>query len=376
MSEFARCEAPASLRQSMWVLPLYARVSLEDQDVCLSDRGRELLCTDARRHHCSSVKLGLFVVKGIVIGLVAAVSLLAAGAVVRALFGRVPIHEVETRQATAAFLEASLFQQVDFGNCADSQGGWLPIVDADMCRKASKDLGLRQNEPKVTTEVGRPEGCYYFRSLKDRSESLWLSTNSINKGQGAMVRSDGRRDPICMAQSGARAVSSTSELAVVAGGTTIGKTEQWLIAALTMQDGFQKISVGRCEDRGWHAINQIAVCEAAAQFLGLADTQVEVTRQQDRPEGCYMLKVFGRPSRLWVSINPANRGTGAQRTIYSLREPICSAPPGPTYTSTTNGTFIHLVSVTTTSSTLASASVTPVPLPHLVTPIRDRKSVV
>mmetsp|Transcript_21849 Transcript_21849/g.42594 ORF Transcript_21849/g.42594 Transcript_21849/m.42594 type:complete len:745 (-) Transcript_21849:51-2285(-) len=380
MSESARCKAPARTIQSQRALPLYARVSVEEQDGRMSDGGMSLPCTVIRPpRRPLVVKLGLLGAKGFVVGLVVSVTLLAAGIGVRASFGRVRAQEVEPRQATAAFIQASRFQQLNSGNCADSQGGWLPIADVDTCREASKDLGLRQHVPRVTTQPGRPEGCYYFRSSKDRSETLWLGTNSINKGRGAMIKPDGFRDPICIARGGARVVSATSKLAPFAegakrlarttvpplqwlrrragghAGITIGKSEQWLISTLTMQDGFQKISVGSCEDRGWHPIDQIAVCEAAARFLGLADTQARATRQPDRPEGCYVLKIFGRSSQLWVSMNPSNRGTGAQRTAYSLREPICSAPPGPTYTSTT------------TITSRRSTSMTPGPRTHTVT---------
>lgn len=66
-------------------------------------------------------------------------------------------------------------------------------------------------------------------------------------------------------------------------------------------------------------ITSIQECNVAAQAIGIPDTAASETNDSSengnpRPEGCYVFY-----DRLWLAINPVNKGNGAVSTRY----PIC-----------------------------------------------------
>jgi hypothetical protein len=84
--------------------------------------------------------------------------------------------------------------------------------------------------------------------------------------------------------------------------------------------GYSRLREGTCADQGLHVIVDSASCTAAALAMGFPDAKAQLIEDADKPEGCYMLG-----DSLWLSINNANKGVGAQ----SGREPLCSTQPEP-----------------------------------------------
>ena len=83
------------------------------------------------------------------------------------------------------------YQVVRSGTCAGA--GLRPIIHSSTCEAAATALKLSDTTADETDGTPRPEGCYWYNS-----NSLFLATNSANKGNGAET-SDGSttRHPIC-----------------------------------------------------------------------------------------------------------------------------------------------------------------------------------
>jgi len=86
------------------------------------------------------------------------------------------------------------------------------------------------------------------------------------------------------------------------------------------QVGYKRVREGTCADKGLHVISDSASCKAAALAVGFPDVTAQTIQDADKPEGCYMLG-----NSLWLSINDANKGRGAQ----GGREPLCSTQTEP-----------------------------------------------
>ena len=79
---------------------------------------------------------------------------------------------------------------------------------------------------------------------------------------------------------------------------------------------YRKIFSGSCISNDMQAIASIEECNAAAEAIGNYDVTARTTNSTQKPEGCY-----DKNGGLWLAINPANRGNGADST----RNPICKA---------------------------------------------------
>ena len=85
---------------------------------------------------------------------------------------------------------------------------------------------------------------------------------------------------------------------------------------------YKKIVSGSCSSNGMQPITSTQECNAAAQAIGIQDstgtgaieTEDSSENGKPRPEGCYVYYDL-----LWLAINPANKGNGADST----RHPIC-----------------------------------------------------
>mmetsp|Transcript_219 Transcript_219/g.437 ORF Transcript_219/g.437 Transcript_219/m.437 type:complete len:705 (-) Transcript_219:166-2280(-) len=89
---------------------------------------------------------------------------------------------------------AARFQTISTGTCDDR--GLRPVLDEATCEVAAQGLGLLQSSVETTPDVDRPEGCYFLKSAG--GETLWLSTNPANRGNGASGIVGYSRNPICM----------------------------------------------------------------------------------------------------------------------------------------------------------------------------------
>jgi hypothetical protein len=84
------------------------------------------------------------------------------------------------------------------GSCRSN--GFLPIADKDECEAAATELGLTSREALETGEPNRTEGCYFYHNHQDLTASLWIGTNSANKGIGVQETEDCLRQPVCKLQ--------------------------------------------------------------------------------------------------------------------------------------------------------------------------------
>jgi len=112
------------------------------------------------------------------------------------------------------------FQKISTGTCAARNS--LPITSEGACEAAANALKLSFQPAVVqlTESTGRPEGCYYFDDVKEKKQTLWLSTSALNKGNGAETSTETMgelRQPICMSVVEAAA-------AIVAGDGTTSTT--------------------------------------------------------------------------------------------------------------------------------------------------------
>jgi len=185
----------------------------------------------------------------------------------------------------------------------------------------------------LTSADNRPEGCYYLENQRDNTFSLWFSTNESNSGLGAFDDGEGMtREPICQAQTTTLQPVSTSTTTT----TTTHAMEGLLIDAMDDAVGFRKVSKGACADIGWLPIYSWSTCEAAAKFLGLRNTHVEITRLENRPMGCYYYKNYwDHTVSLWLNVAKRIGVTEAQVFKGGTRQPICISraaatkrPPG------------------------------------------------
>jgi hypothetical protein len=102
---------------------------------------------------------------------------------------------------------------------------------------------------------------------------------------------------------------------------------------LDRNSSFELITEGNCASAGKFPIQDPSVCRAAAAALNLplqASSNVSISAEIDRPEGCYVYQRKGPGGdlsysrELWFSTNFANAGQGAM----SQREQICSMKAG------------------------------------------------
>jgi len=215
------------------------------------------------------------------------------------------------RQASARF------RKISSGKCSDM--GWYAIHDQAACEEAAKYLALMDITAQSTGLEERPDGCYYFRNYEDGTETLWLDTNPMSRGNGAETSDfikGSLRQPICaklpIAGSAAAAPSPPKEH-----------------KALTHNSAFRLIRMGRCMDMQLEPILEFSVCQFAATELGLADITPKMTDLPDSPEGCYYFwNNEDLTHTLWLNSSPLSRGNGAQETSHpsrGLRQPLCAA---------------------------------------------------
>lgn len=199
------------------------------------------------------------------------------------------------------------YQRIAKGGCADK--GLHPILRKIGCAKAAVALGLPHAEVRETSLAERPEGCYSFRNNKDGTDTLWVNSNPYSRGNGAETGNLDQgllRQPIC-----SRTMSSLPD-----------RHSDRLPAVR-----FRKIRSGACGDHGGKPIVIRALCEAAANDLGLADTSAKVHRDAERPEGCYYLRsALDLTTSLWLNLDHRARKRGAETSDSvdgrSL-QPIC-----------------------------------------------------
>jgi len=82
-----------------------------------------------------------------------------------------------------------VYAKIKEGHCNDV--GMYPINDSFTCEVAAKAMSLSDTRLKEIMLVPLPEGCHMFTGA--RSTGLYLSTNTINSGNGALKN----REPIC-----------------------------------------------------------------------------------------------------------------------------------------------------------------------------------
>merc|ERR1712176_54243 len=97
--------------------------------------------------------------------------------------------------------------------------GLVPISDQDTCKAAAWQLALVETNVRETNMARRPEGCYYFINNDDKSQTLWFSSNPLNRGRGAeSVGTAMYRQPIC---STPKAASSAGPVVALQATTTM-----------------------------------------------------------------------------------------------------------------------------------------------------------
>lgn len=173
------------------------------------------------------------------------------------------------------------------------------------CRRIPGQFGGALNVPFVITSVDDPQGCFGFNGL------YYYNAHPIGTGrQGRKV--------YC----------------------------KRLKAALR----FQRISSGRCMDYGFLPVTTRDTCEAAAWELqlSLVDRRVHITKNSQRPEGCYYFaNAQDSTGTLWLSTNADSHGNGAEfsKSPIWIRQPLCMAqtttplpPLIPSTTATTTST--------------------------------------
>jgi len=174
------------------------------------------------------------------------------------------------------------------------------------CRRIPGQFGGTLNSPFVISSADDPQGCFGFNGL------YYYNAHPIGIGrQGRKV--------YC----------------------------KRLKAALR----FQRISTGRCVDYGFLPVATRDTCEAAAWELqlSLVDRRVHITKNSQRPEGCYYFaNAEDSTGTLWLSTSADSQGNGAEvsKSPLWIRQPLCMAqtmtpPPAliPTTTATTTRTI-------------------------------------
>jgi len=207
------------------------------------------------------------------------------------------------------------FRKIFMGKCKDS--GMYPIRSKAACEEASRYLVLLDASVTMTTKPERPEGCYYFRNYKDGTETLWLNTSPLSRGNGAEtsdLERGGLRQPICSQE-------LTEGTAAEGPGSSTPLPPPSSLP-------YRKILSGHCRDIDMEPIvDDPAACEDAARTYGLVDVEVESIRLPARPEGCYYFwNTDDLTSTLWINVSPKAKGNGAQvanGTQNGLRQQLC-----------------------------------------------------
>lgn len=207
---------------------------------------------------------------------------------------------------------SSRFRVAETGTCSDI--GMHPIMDQVICEQAAQELLLGVSQANPTCYEERPEGCYIFQSMASHQKLLWLNVNPRSRGNGAETSAFARqllRRPLCATDVPAELESNNPAL----------------LSCHDIVDGFLKVSNGTCEDVDRKPILDLANCKLAAQKLSLADTDVEVTSQAERPQGCYYYKNSeDLTATLWLNRSP----NSSQSSATSHRHLLCTPIEGAT----------------------------------------------
>lgn len=132
----------------------------------------------------------------------------------------------------------------------------------------------------------------------------------------------------CTETTTATTVTRTETSATTTSSVTTSITGTTTASTTTSPEGafVVLLTFGTCAMQQLHPILAQTECEEAARKLQLPDTSVETTGQANRPEGCY----FFEGDELWMGVNPASEGHGAETSGPSENEtryPICSSVP-------------------------------------------------
>mmetsp|Transcript_129566 Transcript_129566/g.361006 ORF Transcript_129566/g.361006 Transcript_129566/m.361006 type:complete len:683 (+) Transcript_129566:100-2148(+) len=178
--------------------------------------------------------------------------------------------------------DGDTFLKISQGTCRDI--GLSVITNKARCEAAARFINFPRLIPsaRLSNTVPRPEGCYLYNHAE-----LWMGVNSANRGRGALQS----RHPICEGRF-----------------------------------NFAEASRGNCASINGFPVTDTFTCQKAAEALGFPDTRLTsngLTQASPRPEGCY----FMNGNQLWFSINPDNKGRGAESsTPGSPRHPVCIVP--------------------------------------------------
>lgn len=206
---------------------------------------------------------------------------------------------------------SSRFRVAETSTCSDI--GMYPIMDQVICEQAAQELLLGVSHANPTCFEERPEGCYISQGMASHQTSLRLNVNPRSRGNGAETSafaSQLLRRPLCATDIPAELQSNNSAL----------------LSCQGILDGFLKVSNGTCEDVGRKPILDEANCRLAAQKLSLADTDVEVISNADRPQGCYYYKNSkDLTATLWLNTSPNSSQSNATSHRHLLCTPIQGA---------------------------------------------------
>lgn len=101
---------------------------------------------------------------------------------------------------TTATTPAPRFQKIQSGNCVGK--GLFPITDPTLCQAAARELVLPDFKAQATTELLRPQGCYWHAApgYGGTVDGLWFNLNkgSVGKGTESSDQQE-KRLPICTA---------------------------------------------------------------------------------------------------------------------------------------------------------------------------------
>jgi len=203
---------------------------------------------------------------------------------------------------------SSRFRVAETGTCADI--GMHPIMDQVICEQAAQELLLGVSHANPTCYEERPEGCYVFQSMTTHQKLLWMNVNPRSRGNGAETSafaSQQLRRPLC-------STDIPEEL---------DSKSPALLVCQDILDGFLKVKNGTCEDFKRKPILDEANCRLAAKKLSLVDSDVELTSQADRPQGCYYYKNSkDLTATLWLNTNPNSSQSNATSHRHLLCTPI------------------------------------------------------
>jgi len=213
--------------------------------------------------------------------------------------------------------------------------------------KQPQDDAVAPKDPySLTKEESSLAVTFYFKNVSSFKVHAHASDDHAAENQGTDIVFAGiaGTNPTknCFswgkspAASGTRSSSSASEAdasATSASGST--KTREKLtpfecessrqFVEIAPHDESEKAGALTCVGRGLRPIATQAGCEEAARSMGMEDATVDISTDENRPEGCYSLHSEAGTT-LWLSKNEANNGNGAETSDVVaglLRQPIC-----------------------------------------------------